>query len=109
MDREFVFGGSILWNEEVWLLFLVCGIEKCYGVWIGCIGVGFDLWLGEVLGIVGESGLGKFMLFGCLLGQLWFDVGLVVFDMCDQGLVDILILSEVVWWYLGCIDWVFVY
>lgn len=37
---------------------------------IGCTGVDFDLWPGEVLGIVGESSSGKSTLLGCLSGTV---------------------------------------
>jgi putative phosphonate transport system ATP-binding protein len=37
-------------------LLRVQGLSKFYGGRIGCMNVGFDLWPGEVLAIVGESG-----------------------------------------------------
>ena len=43
-------------------LLQVEGIAKMYGARIGCTDVSFDLYPGEVMGIVGESGCGKTVL-----------------------------------------------
>ena len=45
------------------LLLDVRGLSKYYGNRIGCAEVNFDLWPGEVMGIVGDSGSGKSTLF----------------------------------------------
>ena len=42
-------------NEDTALL-KVAGVSKFYGSRIGCENVSFDLWPGEVLAVVGESG-----------------------------------------------------
>ena len=39
-------------------LLSVRNLTRRYGARIGCADVSFDLWPGEVLGIVGESGSG---------------------------------------------------
>jgi len=38
-------------------LLSVRGLTKSYGAHVGCVDVSFDLCPGEVMGIVGESGL----------------------------------------------------
>ena len=40
-------------------LLTVQGLSKFYGPRVGCIEVGFDLYPGEVLAVVGEFGLGQ--------------------------------------------------
>lgn len=64
-------------------LLSVQGLTKRYGARIGCMGVGFDLYPGEVLGIVGESGSGKSTLLSCLAGHQRPDEGRILFDGAD--------------------------
>ncbi|MRH77924.1 phosphonate C-P lyase system protein PhnK [Spiribacter sp. C176] len=70
------------------------GITRRYGERIGCADIGFDLYPGEVMGIVGESGSGKSTLLNCLAGQLTPDAGSILFDSAQQGVCDLLTLSE---------------
>lgn len=71
------------------------GISHTYaGGQVGCAGVNFSLYPGEVLGIVGESGSGKSTLLSCLSGGLEPDSGAVRFDVAGQGLRDVFKLSE---------------
>lgn len=91
-----------------WLLFLVCGLICLYGLEKGCQEVDFDFYFGEVLGIVGEFGLGKLILFLLFFGCCLLDVGMVVY--CDDGdcWLDFYVVSEVEWCILLCIEWGFV-
>ncbi len=50
-------------------------------------GVTFDIYRGEVLGLVGESGCGKSTLGRCLIRLLQIDEGKIVFD--DHDIVNI--------------------
>jgi ABC-type phosphonate transport system ATPase subunit len=43
-------------------LLQVTGLTRYYGARIGCREVDFDLWPGEVMGVVGESGSGETVL-----------------------------------------------
>ena len=45
-------------------------LTRRYGEHIGCRDVSFDLWPGEVLGIVGESGSAKSTLLNMLSGRM---------------------------------------
>ena len=51
-------------------LLSVKSMTKFYGDQIGCQDVNFDLWSGEVLGIVVESGSGKSTVLSCISGQM---------------------------------------
>ena len=47
-------------------LLSVHGLAKYYGERVGCSDVGFDLYPGEVLAVVGKSGSGKSTLLALL-------------------------------------------
>ena len=87
----------------------VRGLGKSYGSQIGCAGVGFRLYPGEVMGIVGESGSGKSTLLKCLAGHLAADTGEVLFDTRAEGPRDVLTMSEPERRMLGRTDWAFVH
>mgnify|MGYP006269785981 CR=1 FL=1 len=89
-------------------LLTVEGLETRYGTRIGCTGVGFALWPGEVLGIVGESGSGKTTLLRSISGHLAPDVGRVLYDIEGEAR-DVLRLSEPERRRLMRTDWAFVH
>ena len=55
-------------------------VGKDYGSQIGCTDVSFDLWPGEVLGIVGESGCGKSTLANTLMRLIPAAAGEIHYD-----------------------------
>lgn len=50
------------------LLVLMCNIIKCFGGVIVLVNVDLDVYVGEVLVIVGDNGVGKLMLIKILIG-----------------------------------------
>lgn len=85
------------------------GIGYDYGAQVGCRGVDFTLWPGEVLGVVGESGSGKTTLLKCLSAQLIPQHGRLLYDMRGRGPTDIFTLSEPERRLLNRTDWGFVH
>ncbi len=75
-------------------LLSVRGLEHRYGEQIGCTNVSFELYPGEVLGIVGESGAGKSTLLRCLATQLEPTSGTVEYRGRDGVMRDVFALSE---------------
>ena len=55
----------------------VHGIEKSFGYVKANRGISFDVYEGEILGVIGPNGCGKTTLFNCILGQIHPDVGSV--------------------------------
>lgn len=55
----------------------VRGIEKSFGAVQANRGISFDVYEGEILGVIGPNGCGKTTLFNCILGQLRPDAGTV--------------------------------
>ena len=56
----------------------VRNISKSFGAIEAVRGVSFDVYPGEILGVIGPNGCGKTTLFNCILGQLKADTGKVV-------------------------------
>lgn len=75
-------------------LLRVENLTKDHGGGRGCRDVGFTLWPGEILGIVGESGAGKSTLLDCLGGFAVPDAGRADYDSRLFGPVEIFGLSE---------------
>ena len=90
-------------------LLSVRSLTKRYGARIGCAEVSFDLFPGEVMGIVGESGSGMSTLLFCLAGKLPPDEGEVIFDTRADGPRDVLKMSEPERRMLSRTDWAFVH
>jgi len=63
----------IYWVEMV-------DIIKWFGVFEVFKGVNFCIWLGEVIGFVGDNGVGKFMLMKMFVGVVIFDFGCIFID-----------------------------
>ena len=72
----------------------VAGLGYAYAGQRACADVSFDLYPGEVLGIVGESGAGKSTLLKCLATQLIPTTGTVRYLGRDGVVRDIFALSE---------------
>jgi branched-chain amino acid transport system ATP-binding protein len=53
----------------------VRGMEKAYGAIQAVAGVSFDVFPGEVFGVIGPNGSGKTTLFNSMLGQIKPDAG----------------------------------
>jgi branched-chain amino acid transport system ATP-binding protein len=53
-------------------------ISKAFGAIEAVRGVSFDVYSGEILGVIGPNGCGKTTLFNCILGQLKPDTGNVI-------------------------------
>lgn len=90
-------------------LLQVRNVSKRYGNRIAVQDVSLDLWPGEVLAIVGESGSGKSTLLNAMAARSVPDAGSVRFHTRDQGLQDVLALSEAQRRLLARTDWGFVH
>jgi branched-chain amino acid transport system ATP-binding protein len=58
----------------------VRGITKSFGAIQAVREVSFDVYPGEILGVIGPNGCGKTTLFNCILGQLKPDSGSVILN-----------------------------
>ena len=85
------------------------GVTKMYGSRVGCRGVGFALWPGEVLAVVGESGSGKTTLLNCLSARLRPSTGTILYRMREGALRDLYALTEAERRVLMRTDWGFVH
>lgn len=90
-------------------LLQVRDISKRYGQLQALHGASFDLWPGEVLAIVGESGSGKSTLLNSVAARLQADTGQVLFETRDEGVQDVLSMSEAQRRRLARTDWGFVH
>lgn len=69
-------------------LLSVRGLTKIYGGRAACREVTFDLWPGEVLAVVGESGAGKTTVLKCLSGHVGDDRQFRTPRECRLALAD---------------------
>ena len=58
-------------------------IHKSFGYVKANQGISFNVYEGEILGVIGPNGCGKTTLFNCILGQLKPDVGTVSLNGAD--------------------------
>ena len=58
----------------------VRGISKSFGAIQAVREVSFEVYPGEILGVIGPNGCGKTTLFNCILGQLKPDSGSVILN-----------------------------
>ena len=84
-------------------------LSKDHGQRRGCFDVNFDLYPGQVLGIVGESGPGKSTLLNCLAGHQDADQGHVWYQSATWGRVDSLRMAESAQRQLARTEWAFVH
>ena len=69
-------------------------LTKAYGNICACDAISFDLYPGQVLGIIGESGSGKSTLLKGIAGQLPLDSGEITYRDRTGQLVELRSLSE---------------
>lgn len=81
-------------SHHITPLLSVQDLNYSYGAHLGCRDVSFDLYPGEVLGVVGESGAGKTTVLKCLSTQLEPDSGRVVYHTRHEGQKDVFGMSE---------------
>ncbi len=90
-------------------ILLVDELSFFYGRQLGCQGVSFDLFPGEVMGVVGESGAGKSTLLSLLSGDLTPTSGSVVYRARAGNPVDVHRTGEPERRLLMRTDWAFVH
>jgi putative phosphonate transport system ATP-binding protein len=84
-------------------------LTKYYGRQLGCRGVSFSLYEGEVLAVVGESGSGKTTLLQLLSAQLPPSAGRVRYRLRDGATRDLAELGEAERRFLFRTDWGYVH
>ncbi len=90
-------------------LLIAEGLGKTYGRQLGCRGVSFSLYEGEVLAVVGESGSGKTTLLQLLSAQLEPTAGRVLYRMRDGVTRELETLGEAERRFLFRTDWGYVH
>ena len=69
-------------------------LTKSYGNLKACNNINFNLYPGQVLGIIGESGSGKSTLLNCVGSNLEVDTGKVTYTNSKSEILDIKQLPE---------------
>jgi putative phosphonate transport system ATP-binding protein len=90
-------------------LLRVRGVGKSYGERIALHEASFDLWPGEVMAVVGESGSGQSTLLNAVAARHTPSAGHVYFDLRDDGLQEIYDMTESQRRMLARTDWGFVH
>lgn len=75
-------------------LLQVTHLTKTYGSVTACDRISFDLYPGQVLGIIGESGSGKSTLLNAIAGQVPIDGGTLTYIRDTGDALDLTTLSE---------------
>lgn len=81
------------------------GLRKNFGSRAVCDDISFDLWPGEVLAVVGESGAGKTSLLKCLSGQSPIDAGHAYYRNAKGREIDIAASDETLLKRLQRTEW----
>ena len=83
-------------------------LTKTYGNLTACNNISFDLYPGQVLGIIGESGSGKSTLLNSIGSNISIDQGKVTYINSKNQILDIKQLSEAQHRKLTKTEWGFV-
>ncbi|MBE9140639.1 phosphonate C-P lyase system protein PhnK [Nodosilinea sp. LEGE 07088] len=75
-------------------LLTITTISKAYGSLTACDRISFDLYPGQVLGIIGESGSGKSTLLRAIAGQVSLDAGDMAYRDRQDHWLDLRTLPE---------------
>ena len=83
-------------------------LTKTYGNLKACNNINFDLYPGQVLGIIGESGSGKSTLLNSIGSSLSIDAGKITYTNSKNEILDIKLLPEAQHRKLTKTEWGFV-
>ncbi|MBD2464141.1 phosphonate C-P lyase system protein PhnK [Oscillatoria sp. FACHB-1407] len=75
-------------------LLVVKNLSKTYGAIRACDRISFDLYPGQVLGIIGESGSGKSTLLHAIAGNLPIDDGELLYRGTTGAMLDLRTIPE---------------
>ncbi|MEB3357506.1 MAG: phosphonate C-P lyase system protein PhnK [Synechococcales bacterium] len=75
-------------------LLSIRSLTKAYQTITACDRISFDLYPGQVLGIIGESGSGKTTLLHCIAGSLPVDEGQLTYTRATGEVLDLVALPE---------------
>jgi putative phosphonate transport system ATP-binding protein len=90
-------------------LLTVKQLSKSYGKIRACQDISFDLYPGQVLGIIGESGSGKSTLLSTIAGHLPLDSGQIIYQSRPGDVLDLGELPEAHRRLLMRTEWGFVH
>jgi putative phosphonate transport system ATP-binding protein len=90
-------------------LLIVDNLNKAYGTIQACDRISFDLYPGQVLGIIGESGSGKTTLLHGIAGNLPIDDGQLTYRDTTGEPLHLNRISEGHRRLLSCTEWGFVH